>query len=661
MGATFGQGSGASMYRRVRSALGKALKRYRHCGRPLSAREISRGVALRAFACATLGEHVVHLDLRVLHSDEHPDVLSVRARTEGGVELPVRHRTSTTVEGPRGARDWIESQYVLEVPGDAGALYVDVMREDGGNILESATLRRSLWHDRLVGEFYARVRNPFADGEYVSWFEEHRASEAQLARQRAVAFENGPLFSVVVPVYRTPPEYLSGMIDSVLAQSYGNWELVVVNASPDDEDVSCVLSSYDDARIRVLEHPENDGINGNTNFGIAATRGDYVVFIDHDDLIEPDLLFEYASVIEREPGVALLYCDEDSFEVEGVFVLPLFKPDFNIDLLYSNNYVIHALAVSRDVIEHAERSPHEVNGAQDYDLTLKACERSDRVVHVPRVLYHWRMHESSSNGGNYEAKPYASMAGARALDAHFERAGLGARAEETDVPYVYRCLPDLAEASSFARVTANDAATRNAAARVADAELLLFADEDLRMLDADAGEVLASYFERKDVGLVAPRMIAPDGLSCAQWLVLRRDLGATRMGYDLPDADAGYIGRFHRPCDVTAVDGACCMVRRAEFLEMSGYDEGFRTLAYASIDLCLRYRARGQRVVFAPFARFEHAQELVETFLPRTRGYEDDLAHDRALLADRWPQLVGEPDPLYNPNLDETSPYFLLG
>lgn len=580
-------------------------------------------------------------------------------KTESGIDLPVHYRASVAVQSPEGGADWVESQHIARIPQNVRAIHVDVLDESGENVLSSCRFKRSCWQDDLLPDFYARARNPFADPAYASWFEQHRVTDAELEAQRSHSFDREPLLSLVVPVYRTPVEYLRAMIDSVVAQSYAHWELVVVNASPDDVGVSEVLASYDDERIRVLEHPENDGINGNTNFGIAYAQGDYVGFVDHDDVLEPDLLHEYARAIEANPEVAMLYCDEDSFETLGEFVLPMFKPAMDVDLLYSNNYLLHVLMVSREVIEGSTRAPDEVNGAQDYDLTLKAYESSRDVIHVPRVLYHWRMHAGSSNAGNDEAKPYVNSACMQALDSHFAREDVDAHAETTDVPYVYRCVPNLDAAAAFAVIEASTPAARNDAVRNASDELLLFARGGVTML-GDGGRALAAYFERDDVGIVAPRMLCADGLSGTQWLVLRRDMGITDMGYALPASDGGYNGRFHRPCDVTAVDGTCCMVRRAEFLDLNGYDEAFKTLAFASVDLCLRYREKGKLVVFTPFSVGEYAQEPVRTFLPRSRSHEMDLVHDRMLLRERWPALVGKADPLYNPNLDEASPYFVL-
>lgn len=640
-----------------------AGRRYRGKGAngELSSREVRHGVALRAVSCRTRGEEEFFLDVRCLHDAALEGDITLRAHGERGLTAHCVLRASSDVRLPAGCDAWVESQFIVRFPAAMRTLYVDCVSMSSGAVLCRQRFEYGFWHDRLLREFYAQACNPFADAWYPQWLDAHRASDETLEAQRETRFGFEPLVSLVVPVYRTPPSFLRAMLDSVIAQSYANWELVVVNASPDDDGVAETLASYDDARIVVLDHPENDGINGNTNFGIAHSRGDYVGFLDHDDFIESDLLFEYVCAINRHDRPSMLYCDEDSFSMRDGFVLPMFKPDMNIDLLYSNNYLLHLLMVSRDVIEHVTCAPDQANGAQDYDLTLKAYEHSRRVVHVPRVLYHWRIHEASSNAGNDVAKPYVNDGCKAALDAHFAREGLEAHAQDTDVPYVYRCVPEDSRPVACACVLADDVASRNLLAREADTELVLLGASDIAGIEPGKLETLGAYFLREDMGVLAPRLICPDGLSCTQWLVLRQDGSLTHMGHDLPALDGGYNGRFHRPCDVTAVDGSCMVVRREDFLALGAYDESFQTLEYACVDLCLRYRQDGKLVAFTPFVSLEHGQPIIDTIMGRPDAWSQAAKHDRELLNERWSQLYAQGDPLLNPNLDQASPYFVLG
>lgn len=626
----------------------------------LSDRELKHGAALRIASCCTHGEQEYFIDFRCFYFPQLEGDFDIRVRADGMIPVQARFRASALVQNQRDGSELKEAQFIARVSRDYKTLYVDCIQKSTGLVVDRLTVPSTIWSKKLLEEFYKRACNPFADVSYGAWLAEHRASQRELDEQRRTSFQNGPLFSLISPVYKTPEKYLRSMIDSVVEQSYVNWELIIVNASPDDCKVQDVLALYDDARIRVINHPENDGINGNTNFGIAAARGDYVGFIDHDDFIEPDLLFEYAYAINSNDDVAMLYCDEDSFKEDKGYSLPMFKPDMNIDLLYSNNYLLHLLMVSRDVIENTSRAPEQTNGAQDYDLTLKAYEYSPNIVHVPRVLYHWRIHEKSSNAGNNIAKPYVNNGCVAALNDHFCRTGIDVTVCETQIPYVYKCVPNISEDSLCAQILCDNGAMRNAAAQEASESLILFGMKDTVPLDDDSVQTVSAYFARNDIGMVAPRLMCPDGLSCAQWVVLRDDMRLTYMGYDLPSSDGGYNGRFHRPCDVTAVDGACFMVRRQEFLELGGYDESFQTLVYATVDLCLRYQKRGKLVLFTPFALFEHKQDIVETLMKRPKSYYSKIEHDRLLLKDRWFGVVGINDSLYNANLDDKSPYYLI-
>ncbi|MEY8516588.1 glycosyltransferase family 2 protein [Lachnospiraceae bacterium 29-84] len=280
--------------------------------------------------------------------------------------------------------------------------------------------------------FYHRLLDKMEPEEvaYGPWFERHKCTPEELRRQTLHEKElpYRPLVSVVVPCYGTPKKYLLEMIESVRRQTYGNWQLCLADASPGGE-VEEALSSYlkgqPDGRIVYRRLGSNQGIAGNTNEGIAMAEGEWIAFLDHDDLLAPEALFEMVSLINRDPEVELIYSDEDHVE-EGSKGLkhknPHFKPEFSPDLLRSNNYITHFLCVSRRVIGQAGPLSTEFDGAQDYDFILRCTEAAKKVGHVPRVLYHWRIHGNSTSD-NPMSKAYAYEAGERALQQHLARAG----------------------------------------------------------------------------------------------------------------------------------------------------------------------------------------------------------------------------------------------
>lgn len=529
---------------------------------------------------------------------------------------------------------------------------------------------------------YLEIRHAAADDSYERWLSERRSECSGLESV------SGPLMSIVTPAYKTPPSFLREMIDSICAQQYDNWELVLVNASPEDEGMREVLSSYDDERIKVVELPRNEGIAGNTNAGIAAARGEYVSFLDHDDLLEPDALLRYVNAIEAsDEPVDMLYCDEDSLNEFGAYGWPLFKPSFNLDLLYSNNYVIHWLTVSRFVLDQTIRSTKTVDGAQDYDLTLKASEVARKIVRIPRVLYHWRIHQGSINA-NPDSKPYAQLAGQRALEEHFRRRGVAAQVHQEDVvctyhsvfllhaakpkiacalmgdadaPSLLRALEDYAIVSGtgaceLLRFDADTPTNRQRALEQASGELVLYVSMSVGEVGDSVLAVLAGCLGRPEVAAVSPRVLRCDGLVDYAGICMRPDGALMYMSRYLPSYDYAYVGRSRRPYDALVINHEFMMVRVADARRAGGFDASFETSAYASACLCMNLNKRDLSTVFLASSQVSRA--LPATLLASSVG--DTACEDRLLLAQRFGGLYEQGDPSHNPNFDPCSPYYRL-
>ncbi|MCI8327588.1 MAG: glycosyltransferase family 2 protein [Lachnospiraceae bacterium] len=279
--------------------------------------------------------------------------------------------------------------------------------------------------------FFARLQDKMEPDKvpYAPWFEHHRADEATLRKQRKESerFKIQPKISIVVPCYKTPERYLIEMMDSVREQSYSNWELCLADATPSSEVEKAVCSYLEqekEERIVYRHLEENLGIAGNTNVGLENASGDWVALLDHDDLLAKDALFEIVKKINEDERYGAVYTDEDKIEEqkgELVHSQPHFKPDFSIDLLRSNNYITHFFCVKKSIVEQQGGFRSEFEGAQDYDFILR-CTESTLVGHVPRILYHWRLH-SSSTADNPLSKRYAYDAGQRAIEQHLKRCG----------------------------------------------------------------------------------------------------------------------------------------------------------------------------------------------------------------------------------------------
>ena len=466
---------------------------------------------------------------------------------------------------------------------------------------------------------------------------------------------------------------------------------------------------------------QNLGIVGNTNTGIRAASGDYIAFVDQDDMLEPDALFEYASAICEHPEASLLYCDEDSFTdgIESVFY-PRFKPKFNKDALLSHNYVIHMLAVSRKAIDAVELSGEEVEGAQDYDLTLKAIEHGP-AIHIPRVLYHWRNHERSINYGGPNSKPYVTDAAVNALRGYFERTGCRAEVSPGMRPGTHRvlfqaedeplvsviiptkdhpellgaCVKSLLERAGWANLEillvennsveertfafydellALDGRIRllryegafnysriiNYAAAQANGELLFLLNNDTQAITDGCIRILAGYFQRPEVGVVGPLLLFPDGLVQTAGLALMSD---KRLGFInqllTPETHGGYLASLDCPRNYSAVLGAAQMVRKADFEALGGYDEDL-AVTYNDVDFCWRMREAGKIVVYTPHARLYHHEFATRSRDTASPEQAARTEREAALMQARWKSYFEDGDPEMNPECDQANPWFKL-
>lgn len=345
----------------------------------------------------------------------------------------------------------------VEIPEDIRD-FVAIATDPAGQIQSGFCAMDGRLYNGMVDDSWNRMKDARADdAAYRRWFEQHRAKPGDLACQRvaAAAFAYRPLLSIVVPCYKTDRVYLSELLDSVLAQSYDNLELLLMDASPEWDAVANLAAAAHDERVRRIELPGNGGIVVNTNAGIQQAAGDYIAFLDHDDILEPDALFHYVAALNeaaKDGRPQVLFCDEDMFQKTGEWGQPVFKTKLNVDLLYSHNCVTHFLMVEKALIDRIGMSPEDVAGAQDYDLTLRCLAAGARFEHVAHVLYHWRVHPGSTADGSADSKPYAIEAGRLALQRHFDSLGVHGTVEESETPFVYRMRYALPESAPLVSI-----------------------------------------------------------------------------------------------------------------------------------------------------------------------------------------------------------------
>lgn len=548
---------------------------------------------------------------------------------------------------------------------------------------------------------------------YQAWIKRNIPNKEVLKEQRKHKFAYQPKISIVIPLYKTPHNYLDELIASIKEQSYTNWELCLSDGSGEDSPLRNILKRYEarDNRIKVVYNDKALQISENTNAALKVATGDYIAFADHDDLLAPNALYECVYELNEDPGIDALYTDEDKVDMEGKeHFMPHFKSDFNIDMLCGVNYICHLFVVKKDVFEKVGLLNHEFDGAQDYDFVLRCAEVCSNIKHIPKILYHWRAHKDST-AENPESKNYAFAAGARAIQAHYDRVGIKATVEETIHKGIYRsryilqeeplisivipnkdhvddldkCIMSIEEKSSYKNyefiVVENNStekktfeyykeleekcpsakvvywkgtgfnypAINNYGVECAKGEYILFLNNDTEIVNENCLEEMLGYCMREDVGAVGARLYFEDGTIQHAGVIVGLGGVAGHCFVGFPHDALGYFGRIQIAQDYSAVTAACIMVKKSVFEEVDGFDEKY-AVAFNDVDLCMKIRKAGYLIVYNPYAELNHYES-------KSRGYEDTeekvkrFNSEVALFQSRWGDFLEEGDPYYNRNL----------
>ena len=582
--------------------------------------------------------------------------------------------------------------------------------------LSPYNIKKGLLYMKHFGpkEFWIRLTERFQadDVDYEEWYKNHKPTMEELQRQREAKFDYEPMISILVPVYNTPEEFLKQMIQSVRKQTYDNWELCIANANPANETVAEILriSSTKDERIKVKDVPENEGIAQNTNAVLAIATGDYIGLLDHDDLLTPNALYEVVKMINENDRPQVLYSDEDKITMDlSEHFQPHMKPDYNKDLLRSNNYITHFFVAERMLVEEVGGEDGEYNGAQDYDLILKCTERAKGIAHIPRILYHWRVHKAST-ADNPASKMYAFDAGKRAIEDHLKRCGeIGKVSHEKDLGFyrvkyqvqgsplisiiipnkdqvesLDKCLRSIEKSSyknyeiiivennstedeTFAyykkiesdkiRIVYwsdefNYSAINNFGVKHARGDYLLLLNNDVEVIATDWLEELTANCQRKDVGIVGARLYYPDDTIQHAGIVIGIGGVAGALFVGMPRMFTGYLHKAAIQQDLSAVTAACMMVKRSVYEELGGLEEELK-VAFNDVDFCLRAREKGYLVVYDPnveLYHFESKSRGTEDSKEKIRRFQNEIEYMRS----HWLELLKKGDPMYNPNLTLT-------
>ena len=562
---------------------------------------------------------------------------------------------------------------------------------------------------KIYNNVMAKFNEPKDD--YTIWRENNLLSTADYKKQRNEKFDYNPLISISIPLYNTPMEFFGPLIKSIMNQTYSNFELCLADGS-DDERLGLYLSEKypKDKRINYVHLEKNLGIAGNTNKALEMATGEYVMLTDHDDLLEISALYEIVKVLNSDSSIDIIYTDEDLVDASGmIFSNYRFKPDFNLEMLRHLNYICHIFFVRKSIMDEVGGFRKEYDGAQDFDMILRCVEKTDKIYHIPKVLYHWRAHEDST-AGNADSKQYAIDASVNALKAHYDRMGIDAEVEATDIfimlkttrklkesPLVSILIPNMdhiedldkciqsivdktvyknyeiiviennstkdetfdyydtiTEEYEFVKVCKweeefNYSKINNYGAKFAKGDYYILLNNDIEVIASDWINRMLGYCQDEAVGAVGAKLLYPDDTvqHCGIVIGVGGFGGHIMTNEDVEDV--GYFGRLRVQQEVSAVTAACMMVDAKVFNEIEGFDEDF-AVALNDVDLCLKIREAGKKIILDPNITMYHYES-------KSRGYEETADKQARFKSEikrfreKWSDILSDGDPYYSPNL----------
>ncbi|MDL1988928.1 MAG: glycosyltransferase [Deltaproteobacteria bacterium] len=520
-----------------------------------------------------------------------------------------------------------------------------------------------------------------------------------------------PKISIITPVYNADKICLKKCIFSVLKQIYNNWELCLVDDGSTKPHIKTILEKYakKDPRVKVKFLKENQGIAKASNAGLSLATGEFICFLDHDDELTKDALYEVVNAINQN-NADILYSDERLISKNGKHISFIYKPDFSPDLLFSHNYITHLLVVRKSMLFDAGGFSSKYEGAQDYDLIVRLTEKTKKICHIPKVLYNWR-NVATSTSLNPEIKPYADNAGKMALEAALERRKIAGKVSLTHMRFFYRvkrklnyqplisiiipfkdepnllksCIGTIFSKTSYQNyeiiginnnsemkktfriinefqqtderikfyeynIPFNFSKINNYAVGLANGEHIVLMNNDIKIINSDWIEALLEHSQRREVGAVGAKLYYDNNTIQHAGIIIGIAGFAGHSHRHFKRDVPGYYNRLMCIQNVSAVTGALLMVKKSLYMEAGGLDEKNLTVALNDVDFCLRLRKMGFLNVFTPYCEAYHYESV-------SRGYEVTpeknirFNKETKYFQDKWKDLLVNGDPYYNPNL----------
>lgn len=564
-------------------------------------------------------------------------------------------------------------------------------------------LWRKYFHDFRVAlkiksnAFY----NPFFQVDYLEWLSLHKPEKS------GSDFAYEPLLSILIPVYNISKDLLSKCIESVLKQSYTNFEICLADDRSTNEETIRALSYFEnlDDRIKIVYRNENGHISKATNSAFEISSGEFIAFMDNDDELAPNALFEVVKALNEDSSLDFIYSDEDKIDINGLFCDPHFKPDYSPDTLLSLNYICHFTTVRRSLFEQVGGCEVGLEGAQDYDLFLKITERTNRIHHIPKILYHWRMIPGST-AASLDNKDYASNKGKIALENALRRRKISGTIEVDTVSSYYRiqyqadamasiiipmkdfadvtkrCLQSIYDKTSYknfeillinnrsceqasydlfdyyqkqydnlqvidADIEFNYSIINNMAVKQAKGDVLVFLNNDTEILSPNWLTDLVGYAQQQHIGTVGAKLLYPDMTIQHGGIILGLGGVASHAYIGSAREDNGMYGRLRVPYNYSGVTAACLAVRKNVFYEVNGFDEEL-SVAYNDVDLNLKILESGYYNVFLPQVELIHYESKSRGLDTCSEKYKR-FQKEQDFMYNKWDKKVRR-DHFYNPN-----------
>lgn len=571
------------------------------------------------------------------------------------------------------------------------------------------------YQDLLERKYSALFANPLRSYNYSKWIEQVEVPETP-SLNNVVSIDSGPRrpkMSVIMPTYNSDVALLNAAIESVVSQSYSNWQLCISDDGSDSAETRSAIQAWvdKDDRITAVFGQESSGIANNTNSALQLASGDFCIFLDHDDLLATHALYEVAKAVMDNPALKLVYSDEDKIDSTGARVDPHFKPDWNPDLLLSQNYICHLVALSRDVMQQIGGCRSGFEGAQDHDLLLRVMEvvTANEVRHIQKILYHWRMAEGSTSA-TASAKSYTTDSGVAAISDHLLRTESNATVEAGKYPNTYRvrwglpsnppmvsiiiptrdrldilsqCIGSVLQRTNYpdyeiiivdnessepatleyfeqlkvrcnVRIYQytgefNYSAINNFAVEKAQGSVITLMNNDIEVIENEWLYEMVTHALRPEIGCVGAKLLYKNNMVQHAGVILGIG-GVAGHGHKYFDAEsAGYFSRLHLTQNMSAVTAACLTVEKRLYEEVQGLNEKDLKVAFNDVDFCLRVGSLGLRNVWTPYALLYH-HESVSRGHENTQEKQHRFKQEALYMQQRWGEIL-ESDPAYNRNL----------